>query len=209
MSIILFDFDGVLADTLNDMLDFAREACAQLGLLRNPTPADLDALETMSFVEYGRQLMVPAQHIDEFVNRCLHMFNQRPHPPKIFEGMDRVVTEAAKRHIIAIVTGNTTPTVEAFLKEYDLHTHVRLVIGVEQKGSRPEKIRRAIKMLEQSTESAYMVGDAVSDIRAARRTSIGSVAVGWGHQSSSRLREAKPDYLVSSPHELLVLLEKV
>ena len=209
MSIILFDFDGVLADTLDNMLDFARETCAQLGLLCNPTPADLDALETMSFAEYGRQLKVPAQHIDEFVSHCLQMFNQRPHPPKIFEGMGKVVTEAAKRHTIAIITGNTTPTVEAFLKEYNLHVHIRLVIGVEQKGSRPEKIRRALGLLAQSTESAYMVGDAVSDIRAARETSIGSIAVGWGHQSISRLREAKPDHLVASPQELLTLLEMV
>ena len=60
MSIILFDFDGVLADTLDDLLSFAQEACAQLGFPRNPTPADLDALETMSFIDYGRQL------------KCLH-----------------------------------------------------------------------------------------------------------------------------------------
>ena len=147
MAIILFDFDGVLADTLEDMLNFAREACTQLGLPRNPTPADLGALETMSFAEYGRQLKLPPQHIDEFVSRCLHMFNQRAHPPKIFDGMKHVVTETAKHNAIAIITGNTTPTVEGFLIEYGLQDHIRLVIGVEQKGSRPEKIRQRIKRI--------------------------------------------------------------
>jgi len=49
----LFDYDGVLADTLADMLRFAGETCAEMGHPRTPTPADLDDLETMSFVDYG------------------------------------------------------------------------------------------------------------------------------------------------------------
>ena len=209
MAIILFDFDGVLADTLENMLNFARAACTQLGFPRNPTPADLDALETMSFAEYGRQLKIPEQHLDEFVSLCLQLFNQRPIPPNIFEGMDRVLVEAAKRNTLAIVTGNTTPTVEAFLKYHGLRDHIELVIGVEQKGSRPEKIRRAIKELAQNAEFVYMVGDAVSDIRAARETAIKSVAVSWGHQSPSRLRGANPDYQVNSPQELSTLLKNL
>lgn len=209
MAIILFDFDGVLADTLEDMLSFAREACIQLGLPRNPTPADLGALETMSFAEYGRQLKLPPQYIDEFVSRCLQMFNQRLHPPEIFEGMKQVVVEAAKGNTLAIITGNTTPTVETFLIENGLQEHIRLVIGVEQKGTRPEKIRRALRELAQHGVTTYLVGDAVSDIRAARQASIKSIAVGWGHQSPSRLMEAKPDYLIKSPQELLELLKEM
>ena len=209
MAKILFDFDGVLADTLEDMLSFAREACIQLGLPRNPTPADLGALETMSFAEYGRQLKLPPQYIDEFVSRCLQMFNQRLHPPEIFEGMKQVVVEAAKGNTLAIITGNTTPTVETFLIENGLQEHIRLVIGVEQKGTRPEKIRRALRELAQHGVTTYLVGDAVSDIRAARQASIKSIAVGWGHQSPSRLMEAKPDYLIKSPQELLELLKEM
>jgi len=209
MSFILFDFDGVLADTIDDLLNFAKDACAQLGLQRTPTPTDLDALETMSFADYGRQLEVPAQQVDQFVSLCLQMFNQRSQPPEIFEGMEKVIKETAKRNTIAIVTGNTTPTVEAFLKKYGLQKQGKLLIGVEQKGTRPEKIRRALKELEQGTESAYMVGDSVSDIRAARETGIQSIAVSWGHQSESRLMMDKPDHMVRSPQELLDLLRKV
>ena len=208
MSIILFDFDGVLADTLEDMLDFAREACKQLGLPRNPTPADLGALETMSFAEYGRQLRLPSQNIDEFVILCLQRFNQRLQPPRIFDGMKQVVVEAAKSNTIAIITGNTKPVVEMFLKEHGLQKYIRLVIGIEQKGTKPEKIGQALSVLAQPEDVAYMVGDAVSDIRAAREADIKSIAVSWGHQDKSRLLVAKPDYLVESPQELLELFKQ-
>ena len=208
MAIILFDFDGVLADTLDDLLNFAQKACAQLGLERNPIPGDLDALETMSFSDFGRQLKVPAQQIDQFVSLCLQMFNQKPHPPKIFDGMDKTLIEIAKRNTIAIITGNTTPTVEAFLEQYGLREHIKLIIGVEYNLPRSEKIRRALEELGQNTESAYMIGDSLSDIRAARETGVQSIAVSWGHQSPSRLKKANPDYLVNTSQELLQLLKK-
>ena len=206
MAIILFDFDGVLADTLDDMLNFARTACDQLGLPRNPTPADLDALETMSFVEYGRQLNLPPEHIEEFVSRCLEMFEQRTQSPKIFNGMAQVVTQAAENHTLGIITGNTSQTVGKFLVENQLRNCIQIVIGVEQPGSKPEKIKRALQELTQPASQACMIGDAASDIRAARQASIQSIAVGWGHQGIERLKAANPDYLVKTPWELQRLL---
>ena len=207
MAIVLFDFDGVLADTLEDALNFGREAAAQVGLERNPAPADLDALETMAVPDYGKQLKIPEQHIDEFVNHYLRLFTQKPSPPEMFRGMEPVVAQAAKNHTVAIVTGNTTPTVEAFLKEHGLQEYVRLIIGVEQKVSRAEKIRMALRQLGRTGEPVYMIGDSLSDIRAARETSVKSVAVGWGHQSPARLKSANPDFLVDSPQELLELIK--
>ena len=207
MAIILFDFDGVLADTLEDVLEFGRKACALLGYERNPTAADLDALDTMSVADFGRQLKLPPQHIDEFIMRYLQMFEQKPNPPKTFPGMERVVSEAAEHHTLSIVTGNTTATVEAFLKGYGLRDSIQLVIGAEQRVSRAEKIRIALRLIGKSDETVYMVGDSISDIRAARETSIHSIAVGWGHQSTSRLKAANPDYLVGSPQELGELLK--
>jgi phosphoglycolate phosphatase len=155
-------------------------------------PADLDALETMAVPDYGRQLRLPPQHIDEFVDRYLQMFNQKPSPPKLFHGMGQVVAQAAKHHTVAIVTGNTTPTVEAFLKKHGLREHVQLVIGVEWKVPRAEKIRMALRDLGHAEEPVYMIGDSLSDIRAARETSVKSIAVCWGHQSPSKAGVGEP-----------------
>jgi len=209
MAILLFDFDGVLADTLDDLLNFGRIACEQLGLPRTPTPADLDALETMSFVDYGHQLNLPEQHIDEFVSLCLEMFHQRTQSPKIFGGMAQVIEQAAIHHQIGIITGNTTQTVEKFLEEHELQQYIKIIIGVEQPGSKSEKIERALEFFTRSENNVYIIGDSVSDIHAAKQTSIKSIAVSWGHQSIQKLEAANPDYLVQSPQELQHLLSTV
>jgi AHBA synthesis associated protein len=80
-------------------------------------------------------------------------------------------------------------------------------MSVEMPGSRTEKIRTAVNSLGTPGDDVYMVGDAVSDIRAAREASVKSIAVGWGHQSGARLVSAGPDYIAHSPKELLALAQ--
>jgi len=208
MTLILFDFDGVLADTLDDMLDFAQAVCVELGFDRIPTPADLDALETMSFVEYGKQLGIPPHLAGEFATRCLQRFIEKPHPPKIFAGMAQVLDQLSARHTLAIVTGNTTRAVENFLRENNIHQFVSTVLAVDQPGSKVEKIRKAKSLFATENDVVYYVGDAVSDIHAARQVEVKSVAVSWGHQSLRKLVNAQPDHIVHAPQEIIELFEK-
>jgi len=208
MTLIIFDFDGVLADTLDDMLNFAQAVCAELGIDRLPTPADLDALETMSFVEYGKQLGIPPHLASEFAARCLQRFIEKPHPPKIFAGMAQVIEQLSARHTLAIVTGNTTRAVENFLSENNIRQFVSAVFAVDQPGSKVEKILKAKSQLATDNDAVYYVGDALSDIQAARQAEVQSVAVSWGHQSLGKLSNAQPDHIVHTPREIIELFEK-
>jgi len=203
---IIFDFDGVLADTLGDMLRFAAEACRQLGYPCQPTPADLDALEQMSFVDYGRQLGIPEHLLGEFTNYCLECFSARAQPPQIFPGLAEVLRQLASSYPLAIVTGNTAATVQATLEGHNLEGLFKVILDVHQPGKRFEKITRAAAMLGVPVGATLVVGDAVSDIRASAQAGALSGAVGWGHQSLSRLGPANPDYLFKTPNDLLDIL---
>ena len=48
----------------------------------------------------------------------------------------------------------------------------------------------------------------LSDVLAAKEASVTSIAVTWGHQSLENLLRAKPDYVVSSPHDLIEVIEQ-
>jgi phosphoglycolate phosphatase len=50
-----------------------------------------------------------------------------------------------------------------------------------------------------------MIGDRAVDILAAKANALNSVAVLWGHGSIEELRQASPNLLIESPHELLQL----
>jgi len=206
MALILFDFDGVLADTLSDMLRFAQETCDELGIKHVVKQEDLSSLEVMSFATYGQNCEVPEHLLDEFVRGCLKRFAEKESPPDIFEGLSEVIKALTAKNSIAIVTGNTTQNVNAFLIEHGLNESIRAVYGVDAPGSKAEKILQAQNQFAAGNEAVYMVGDSVSDIRAAREADVQSIAVNWGHQSAEMLIQAKPDSFIHSPQELLELI---
>lgn len=206
--IVLFDFDGVLADTEEAMLRFSRIACEELGYAIQPTRADLEAVEHMSFANLGRRFGLPEGQIAAYVRRSLQLFSENPLPLKAFPGIPDLLERLSQDASIAIVSGNSTPTIEKFLEDYQLRGRVQVIRGADNPGSKPEKIREVLAALERRDGAAY-VGDTVSDISAARETSLISIAVSWGHHNRRMLRKAVPDYLVDTPDELLSVLKSL
>jgi HAD superfamily hydrolase (TIGR01549 family) len=207
MSLILFDFDGVLADTLNDLLQFGQEICDELGVKHTATAHDLSSLEVMSFATYGRQLEVPETLIDEFVRRSLEKVAAKKSAPAIFAGLADVVRKLSARHVLGIVTTNSARNVDIFLAEHGLEDCFRVIHGIDSPGSKTEKILKAWAQFSNQGEGAFMIGDSVSDIQAAKEASVQSIAVSWGHQSLERLASAEPGYVVRLPAELLEIFE--
>jgi len=209
MSLILFDFDGVLADTLADMLRFAQEVCDELGVKHTVVQIDLSELEVMSFATFGRACEVPEYLVDEFVRKCTGKFAEMKSPPVIFDRLGEVVRKLEESHLLAVVTGNTEANVRAFLEEHGLEGCVRAVYGVDMPGSKVEKILMAKSQFAADGEAVFMVGDSVSDVREAREAGVKSIAVSWGHQSMGRLVGAVPDYVVRLPEELIDITQRV
>ena len=206
MALIIFDYDGVLADTLADLLRFGQQACDQLGVKHTVTQADLSNLEVMSFATYGRACEVPEHLVDEFVKISLNLFAEKKSPPAIFDGMSEVIQHFSSQHKLAIVTTNSSQNVNLFLAQHGLSDLFHAVYGVDTPGSKAHKISLARERFGE--ESVYMIGDALSDIRAAKEAGVCSIAVTWGHQSLETLRRGEPDHVVNNPNELIQVIER-
>jgi phosphoglycolate phosphatase len=210
MALIIFDYDGVLADTLDDLLQFGQKACNKLGVEHFVTKDDLSKLEVMSFSSFGRACEVPEHLIDEFVEICLNFFVEKNSPPAIFTGLGEVVRYLSVNHSIAIITTNSSQNVNSFLVKHGLDSFIHAVYGVDSPGSKAQKISIARDRLVTGVknESIFMVGDSLSDIYAAKEASVTSIAVTWGHQSLKYLLRGSPDYVITSPEELIEVIEQ-
>ena len=209
MALLIFDYDGVLADTLADLIQFGQAACNQLGVKHIITKADLNNLEVMSFPTYGRACEVPEQLVGEFVQLCLNFFAEKKSPPAIFTGLSHVVRYLAVNHTLAIVTTNSSQNVNGFLVKHGLDEIIQAVYGVDSPGSKAQKIAMARNQLleNRQPESVFMVGDSLSDVLAAKEAAVSSIAVTWGHQSLENLLRGNPDYVVNSPLDLIQVIE--
>jgi phosphoglycolate phosphatase len=207
MALIIFDYDGVLADTLDDLIHFGQQACDQLGVKHVVTKDDLSNLEVMSFATYGRACEVPEHLVDEFVKINLGLFAEKESPPAIFDGLSEVIQHFSSKHKIAIVTTNSSQNVHAFLSKHGLDSLVHAVYGVDTPGSKAHKISLAMERFVKNGEAVFMIGDALSDVRAAKEAGVASIAVTWGHQSLETLQRGEPEYIVNQPHELIEIIE--
>ena len=57
-------------------------------------------------------------------------------------------------------------------------------------------------------EAVFMIGDALSDVRAAKEAGVTSIAVTWGHQSLETLLRGEPDHVVHTPNTLIGVIER-
>jgi phosphoglycolate phosphatase len=210
MALIIFDFDGVLADTLDDLIQFGQEVCDELGVKHVVKKDDLSNLEIMSFSSFGRACEVPENLVDKFVQSCLQRFAEKKSPPAIFNGLSNIVRNLSVNNTIAVITTNSSQNVNAFLVEHGLIGCIHAVYGVDSPGSKAQKISIARDRLltDKKHESVFMVGDSLSDILAAKETATTSIAVTWGHQSLEYLLSGDPDYVVNFPHELIKIIDK-
>ena len=210
MALIIFDFDGVLADTLNDLIQFGQEVCDELGIKHAVRKADLSNLEIMSFASFGRACEVPEHLVDEFVQSCLKRFAAKKSPPAIFNGLSTIIRSFAINNKLAIITTNSSQNVNAFLVQHGLDECIHVVYGVDIPGSKAQKISMARDQFSADTkkESVFMIGDSLSDISAAKEASVTSIAVTWGHQSLEHLLRGDPNYVANFPHDLIEIIEK-
>jgi len=72
----------------------------------------------------------------------------------------------------------------------------------------PEAITRALLPLGVAAADAWVIGDGVQDIGAARAAGAGSVAVLGGFTEEEKLRGARPDVVVVSLGEVMALVEE-
>jgi phosphoglycolate phosphatase len=210
MALIIFDFDGVLADTIHDLIQFGQEVCDELGIKHTVKKDDLSNLEIMSFASFGRACEVPEHLVDEFVQMCLKRFAEKKSPPAIFNGLSNIVRNLAINNTLAIITTNSSQNVKAFLIEHGLDKCIQAVYGIDIPGSKAHKISIARNrfLADTKREPVFMVGDSLSDISAAKQASVTSIAVTWGHQSVEHLLRGNPDHVVHFPHDLIDVIEK-
>lgn len=203
--IVIFDFDGVLTDTMPEMLRFSDQVCAELGYPRRTTAADIHELPRMGFDYLARQLGIPEELVPIYVHKILECFDEHPITYSLFEGMREVILDLATDSVLAIVSGNRQRVIHRFLEEHQIVHCFWQIAGIDQPGNKREKIQ-AIRQAVSFSLPTVMIGDAVSDIQAAREAGAISIAVSWGHQDRHRLLEAQPDSIADYPQDILKII---
>lgn len=199
--LVMFDYDGVIVDSLGIFSAAFNDACVAVGVEGFTTTDDVLAVMEDNFYAGMRARGVGDEQVAEILLRLSSSLIRARHWLKPFPLMPQVLEELADVREIVIVTSSPTDVVEGWLRSHDV-PGVSEVAGAEVARSKAEKMRALMARYPQQKVYWY-VGDTVGDVREAREAGATPVGVAWGWHEPELLLEAGAELIAPSPAELL------
>jgi phosphoglycolate phosphatase len=204
--LIIFDFDGTLADSFGWFLDIS-DALAERYRFDPLDRSDLDGLRTLGARQLMKRHRVPMWKLPFIVRRARAMMAEDTARMPLFDGVaDALRRLAAGGVSLAIVTTNSRTNVLRVLGPTAALIG-ELECGVSMFG-KARKLRRVLRRTGVPREQALAVGDEVRDAVAARAAGIPFGAVAWGYARLEALREHAPARVFERVEDLAGCLER-
>ncbi len=210
---IIFDLDGTLLDTLEDLTASVNHALDQVSFPRRT----LDEVRT--FVGNGVRVLMrralPGGEENPKFEEAFAAFREhyaahcrdrtRPYP-----GIMDLARELKARGLRLGIVSNKSDREVKELNRACFSGLFSAALG-EREGVRrkpePDGLLEAVKELGSTPERSLYVGDSEVDLRTAVNAGIDCVSVTWGFRSETQLREAGAKRFIRSPMELLTVLQ--
>lgn len=206
VKVVLFDFDGTLADTLSDGLEILNELSAQFGF-RHLEGDDIQRARDMTTRQVMRFLGVPSRKLPAIAHQGIKRLRERMDKIAPFPQVKTMLGELTSRGIrIGIVTSNSEENVNVFLKKHGIEGF-EFVRSSSRLLGKARVIRQAMKEFKFRADEAIFVGDETRDIEACRRAGMRCIAVTWGYNSQLALDAQNPYRVVQSPLEISGIIE--
>ena len=209
---VIFDLDGTLLNTLDDLRDSLNEVLISKGY----APKSLE--EVRRFVGNGvRNLIrmsIPVECNDEVVTQVMEEFKDNykhnmQNKTRPYNGIMELLLDLYRyNYKIAIVSNKYDAAVKELARTY-FGNLIPVAIGETSEIKRkpaPDSIYTAVKELGSELSSTVLVGDSETDVRTAKNAGIPCIGVTWGFRCREVLRSEGADYLIDTPKELLTLI---
>ena len=209
---IIFDLDGTILDTLEDLKNSVNFALSQ-----NDLP-ERSLAEVRSFVGNGIRLLmersVPDGTAVDTFDKCFADFKAHykvnsANNTKPYDGIIELLGKLKdKGYKLAVVSNKADFAVQTLISDY-FDGIFDYAVG-EREGIRrkpyPESVNSALEYLGADKANAIYVGDSEVDVETARNSGISCVAVTWGFRDKCVLENLSPEYIIDKPSQLTDLL---
>ncbi|MBD2395921.1 HAD-IA family hydrolase [Cyanobacterium aponinum FACHB-4101] len=207
LKVLIFDFDGTIADSLITLVKIANELADEFGY--DPvTESDIVRLSNLSSKDVIIQSPIPAYKIPFLLRRVKRQLNEHIAYLQPFEGMEEALSNLKKKGCyLGIITSNLGANVSLFLRKNSLDNYFDFVYSANTLFGKNKVINKAIDKHHLLKDEVVYIGDETRDIEAAKKSNIKVAAVTWGFNSASVLKEYNPDFILDQPQELLDIIE--
>ncbi len=209
VKLIIFDFDGTLADTLEAIVKILNRLSTKFGY-KPVSATDVKKMRHLDARQIISSFGISMFKLPFLVNRVQTELKNEIHNIKPIAGISDVLEMlVAKDKLLGIVTSNSETNVREFLKTNHLIDLFSFVDSVNHLFGKYKVIQRILPREGFTRQEVIYIGDETRDIEAAKKMGIKVIAVAWGFNEHQVLAEHHPDFLISQPDELLEIIESL
>lgn len=216
MRLIVFDLDGTLLNSLEDLADSANWVLEQHGFPTHPVDA------YRYFVGDGvrkliERILPQEERTEARIEQCrqefvayykVHMEDKT----SVYEGITELLVELKNRGLkIAVATNKVhiavKPLMEKYFPEIRFDSMIGQREGVPVKPA-PQIMFDILRETGCEPSEALHVGDTATDMQLAHNAGVTPVGVLWGYRPLKELQEAGAKFIIEKPEELLRLVHE-
>ena len=204
--VILFDFDGTIADTYQAIAKITNQLSAEFGY-KTLDQEELLLIKNLSSREIVKRSEISVFKLPFLVRRVRSELSKEIGELEPIAGIEQVLKELKNQgYTLGIVTSNNRENVDIFLQKNQLAKLFRYIYSGTAIFGKHRVLNQVIREQGIPKTDVIYVGDETRDIRSARKSRIPIVAVSWGFNAAQILAAHKPDYQATHPVELLTAI---
>lgn len=202
--IILFDFDGVIVDSLLHYIEIFNNSrlSSSIGPLKIEDLRDLHPKEILKRVHFG------GLGLPYLVRKMRSQVKKEIANYDPIEGMQEVIKEIKKYHEIGILSTNSTQNVHSFLRKHNMESF-HFTVSHSGLFKKDVAIRKIISRRGASKKDLVYIGDEIRDIEAAKKVGVKSIGVTWGLNSKKALKNTGADFIAENPKQLFDIINSL
>ena len=209
---IVFDMDGTMTQT-NQLIYDSFNYIAQKYAGKTYTIPEINAM--FGPPEEGALLsIVPEEKIDEVMKDYLSFYREHHNQlARIYPGIERILSSIKERgKLLALFTGKGTCTATITLQEFHIEKYFDYVVTgndvVKYKPS-SEGLHKIMNHFVLRPDELLMVGDSVSDVKAAHEAGVKIAAVVWDSYAREKVLQMETDFVFHDTKEFQDWLEVI
>jgi len=205
--IIIFDFDGVLADSLYSFYSLIKAGMKEIGLsltlkqYRNFFIGNVH----QGFKSFINNKQKYISFMDFRKNNYDRYYYRKNREVKLFPGTSSLVEKLSKKYILAIASSGRKNNIENLLDKNKIKNLFGLVLA-DSAFTKEGMIKEILNKFSAAPQEAIMISDTVGDVLIAKEIGLKTIAITWGFHSRKLLSSAQPDNIVKNMDKLKKLI---
>jgi len=210
---VLFDLDGTLVDSCEDIIGAVHQGLGAVGIFDPPAPEDIIGLigQPIEQLPQGLGYHLTLEQVQQFSSAFRDYYAQHHQDhvrvyPHVMAVLERLRAGGVKTGLVTTKRQDQAEAVARTTGLAPLIDHIHGWAEGRAHKPRPEPLLQTLTALGAVPTDALMVGDSELDILAARAAGLDCCAVAYGYRPVPYLYSFSPDYLIGDLSDLVPIV---